>query len=103
AAPGYVPAVWKATVRLEGQVNLQRYFYPTTPKPIRIGIYRVVGNTPGVDLKEVATQAEQALATRLFKFPAFPRIPPRRLRAGATVRCATLQTTLSSASRSRAR
>src|SRR5947208_5016293 len=38
AAPGYVPAVWKATVRLEGQVNLQRYFYPTTPKPIRIGI-----------------------------------------------------------------
>src|SRR5881296_1787046 len=51
AAPGYVPAVWKATVRLEGQVNLQRYFYPTTPKPIRIGLYRVVGNTPGVDLK----------------------------------------------------
>src|SRR2546425_9383196 len=71
AAPGYIPAAWKTTVRLEGPVNLQRYFYPTTPKPIRIGIYRVVGNTPGVDLKDVAAQAEQALATQLFKFPAF--------------------------------
>src|SRR5438128_945691 len=81
AAPGYVPAVWKATVRLEGQVNLQRYFYPTTPKPIRIGLYRVVGNTPGVDLKEVATQAEEALATQLFKFPAFREVPAERLRA----------------------
>ena len=81
AAPGYVPAVWKATVRLEGQVNLQRYFYPTTPKPIRIGLYRVVGNTPGVDLKEVATQAEQALAAQLFKFPAFREVPAERLQA----------------------
>src|SRR2546426_831249 len=81
AAPGYVPAVWKAPVRLEGQVNLQRYFYPTTPKPIRIGLYRVVGNTPGVDLKEVATQAEQALAAQLFKFPAFREVPAERLQA----------------------
>src|SRR6266581_4832328 len=81
AAPGYVPAVWKATVRLEGQINLQRYFYPTAPRPIRIGIYRVVGNTPGVDLKEVAAQAEQALATQLFKFPAFREVPPDRLQA----------------------
>src|SRR5712664_1497922 len=81
AAPGYVPAAWKTTVRLEGPVNLQRYFYPTTPKPIRIGIYRVVGNTPGVDLKEVAAQAEQALATQLFKFPAFREVPADRLQA----------------------
>jgi len=81
AAPGYVPAAWKTTVRLEGQVNLQRYFYPTTPKPIRIGIYRVVGNTPGVDLKEVAAQAEQALATQLFKFPAFREVPAEKLKA----------------------
>jgi len=81
AAPGYVPATWKATVKLEGQVNLQRYFYPTAPRPIRIGIYRVVGNTPGVDLKEVAAQAEQALATQLFKFPAFREVPAERLQA----------------------
>src|SRR5256884_7256471 len=81
AAPGYVPSTWKTTVRLEGQVNLQRYFYPTAPRPIRIGIYRVVGNTPGADLKEVAAQAEQALATQLFKFPAFREVPGERLQA----------------------
>jgi tetratricopeptide (TPR) repeat protein len=81
AAPGYIPAAWKITVKLEGPVSLQHYFYPTTPKPIRIGIYRVVGNTPGVDLKEVAAQAEQALATQLFKFPAFREVPAERLQA----------------------
>src|SRR5256714_2903202 len=81
AAPGYVPSTWKATVQLEGHVNLQRYFYPTAPRPIRIGVYRVVGNTPGVDLKEVAAQAEQELATQLFKFPAFREVPGERLQA----------------------
>jgi tetratricopeptide (TPR) repeat protein len=81
AAPGYVPATWRTSVRLEGQVNLQHYFYPTAPRPIRIGIYRVVGNTPGVDLKEIASQAEQALATQLFKFPAFREVPAERLQA----------------------
>jgi tetratricopeptide (TPR) repeat protein len=81
AAPGYIPGAWKTTVKLEGQVNLQRYFYPTTPKPIRIGIYRVVGNTPGADLKDVAAQTEQALSTQLFKFPAFREVPRDRLQA----------------------
>jgi tetratricopeptide (TPR) repeat protein len=81
AAPGYIPAAWKTAVKLEGQVNLQRYFYPTTPRPIRMGIYRVVGNTPGVDLKDVAAQAEQALAAQLFRFPAFREVPADTLRA----------------------
>jgi len=86
AAPGYVPAAWSTTVKLEGQVKLQRYFYPTRPKPIRIGIYRVVGNTPGVDLKEVAAQAEQALAAQLFKFAAFSEVPADKLQAEITQR-----------------
>src|SRR2546425_6288067 len=81
AAPGYIPAAWKSTVKLEGQVNLQHYFYPTAPKPIRIGIYRVVGNTPGVDLKDIAAQTEQALATQLFKFPGFREVPAEKLQA----------------------
>src|SRR6267142_4196528 len=81
AAPGYIPAAWKTTVKLEGPVNLQRYFYPTTPKPIRIGIYRVVGNTPGADLTEVAAQTEQALAAQLFKFPGFREVPSETLQA----------------------
>src|SRR5439155_24246524 len=75
------PATWKTSVRLEGQVNLQHFFYPPAPRPIRIGLYRVVGNTPGVDLKEIASQAEQALATQLFRFPAFREVPADRLQA----------------------
>ena len=80
-APGYIPESWKGSVQLEGEVSLQRYFYPTAPKPIRIGIYRVVGNTPGADLSGVAAQAEQALATHLFKFPAFREVPAEKLQA----------------------
>jgi hypothetical protein len=79
SAPGYVPAAWKTSVKLEGQLNLQHYFYPTTPRPIRVGIYRVIGNTPGVDLKDVAAQAEQSLSTQLFKFPAFREVPAEAL------------------------
>jgi tetratricopeptide (TPR) repeat protein len=81
AAPGYIPSAWKTTVVLDGRVDVQRYFYPTTPKPIRIGVYRVVGNTPGADLSGVAAQAEQALATQLFKFPAFREVPADKLQA----------------------
>jgi tetratricopeptide (TPR) repeat protein len=81
AAPGYIPRAWKTTVTLDGQVNVQRYFYPTTPKPIRIGVYRVVGNTPGADLSGVAAQAEQSLAAHLFKFPAFREVPGEKLQA----------------------
>jgi len=81
AAPGYIPGTWKTTVTLEGQVNLQRYFYPTTPKPIRIAVYRVVGNTPGADLKGVAAQAEQGLSAQLFKFPGFREVTADKLQA----------------------
>jgi tetratricopeptide (TPR) repeat protein len=81
AAPGYIPGTWKSTVKLEGQVTVQRYFYPTTPKPIRLAIYRVVGNTPGVDLKDIAAQAEQSLSNQLFRFPAFREVPTQTLQA----------------------
>jgi tetratricopeptide (TPR) repeat protein len=81
AAPGYIPSAWKGTVTLDGPVSVQRYFYPTTPKPIRIGVYRVVGNTPGADLSGVAAQTEQSLATHLFKFPAFREVPGEKLQA----------------------
>jgi tetratricopeptide (TPR) repeat protein len=60
---------------------VQRYFYPTTPRPIRVGIYGVVGNTPGADLSGAASQAEQALAAHLFKFPAFREVPTQKLQA----------------------
>src|SRR2546427_10244436 len=66
SSPGTIPADWKTSVTLEGQVNVQRYFYPTTPKQIRVGVYRFAGNTPGVDLKEIATQTESAVSSQLF-------------------------------------
>jgi tetratricopeptide (TPR) repeat protein len=81
AAPGHIPSAWKSTVKLDGPVSVQRYFYPTTPKPIRIGVYRVVGNTAGADLSGVAAQTEQSLAAHLFKFPAFREVPGEKLQA----------------------
>jgi len=81
AAPGFIPAQWKTSVTLEGQINLQRYFYPTTPKSIRVGIYRFVGNTPGVDLKDVVSQTEGALSAQLFKQAAFREVPSKALQA----------------------
>lgn len=80
-ASGYIPATWKTSVTLEGEMNIQRYFYPTTPKPIRAGIYRFVGNTPNVDLKDVLAQTEQAVATQIFKNTCFREVPAKTLQA----------------------
>lgn len=71
SAPGYVPASSRITVRLEGNQGVQRYFYPISPKPIRIAVYRFVGNTPNVDLKEIAAQAESGVAGQLSRYPVF--------------------------------
>jgi len=80
-APGYIPSTWKTTLTLEGEMAVQRYFYPTTARPIRIVIYRFVGNTPNVDLKAVLAQTEEALAGQLFKFGCFKEVPSKTLQA----------------------
>ncbi|OLB05713.1 MAG: hypothetical protein AUH14_08190 [Candidatus Rokubacteria bacterium 13_2_20CM_69_15_1] len=81
SSPGTIPSEWKTTVALEGQVSIQRYFYPITPKAIRVGIYRVGGNTPGVDLKEVADLTEGAIARQLFRYTVFREVPSAELEA----------------------
>jgi hypothetical protein len=81
SAPGYIPASWKTSVTLEGEMNIQRYFYPASPKPIRAGIYRFVGNTPNVDLKDVLAQTEQAVAGQIFKNKCFREVPTKTLQA----------------------
>jgi tetratricopeptide (TPR) repeat protein len=81
SAPGYIPPTWKTTLTLEGEMAVQRYFYPTTAKPIRTGIYRFVGNTPNVDLKGVLAQTEEALVGQLFKFGCFKEVPTKTLQA----------------------
>lgn len=80
SAAGYIPEAWKTSIVLEGEVQLQRYFYPTTPKPIRTGIYRFVGNTPNADLKEVLSQTEAAVAAQLFKYGCFREVSSETLR-----------------------
>src|SRR5947207_15472379 len=75
SAPGYLPTDWKTAVALEGHVTVQRAFAPATPRPIRVGVHRFVGNTPGVDLKDVASQAETAVAAQLFKASVFREVP----------------------------
>jgi len=79
SAPGYIPETWRTSVVLGGEVSLQRYFYPTTPRPIRAGIYRFVSNTPSVDLKEVLSQTETSMAAQLFKYPCFREVPSQTL------------------------
>ncbi len=74
-APGHIPSTWKGHVVLEGDVDVQRYFYPASPKPIRAGIYRFVGNTPNVDLKEAVSRTEEALARQLFRYACFREVP----------------------------
>jgi tetratricopeptide (TPR) repeat protein len=81
AARGYLPEEWSTTITAEGQVSIQRYFSPATLKPIRTGVYRFVGNAPGVDLKDVAAQAEQAFASQLFRSPAFRELSRETLEA----------------------
>lgn len=81
SAPGSIPAKWKTSIVLEGEMNIQRYFYPTTPKPIRVGIYRFISNTPNMDLKDILGQAETAVATQLFKYSCFKEVPSKSLQA----------------------
>jgi len=81
SAPGYIPETWKASVVLGGETSIQRYFYPTTPRPIRTGIYRFVSNTPGVDLKDVLNQTEASVAAQLFKYSCFLEVPSQTLQA----------------------
>jgi hypothetical protein len=81
SAPGFIPDSWKSSVTLEGEVTIRHFFYPVTPKPIRTGIYRFTGNTPNVDLKDVLSQTESAVAAQLFKNSCFREVPTKQLQA----------------------
>ena len=81
SATGAIPETWKTSIVLDGEVSIQRYFYPTTPTPIRTGIYRFVGNTPNVDLKDVLSQTEAAIGAQLFKYTCFREVSSQTLQA----------------------
>ncbi len=75
SAAGYIPAVWETRAALQGEVKIQRFFYPATARPIRTGVYGFVGNTPGVDLTDVARKTSDAVAAELFRSSAFRQVP----------------------------
>ncbi|HEU0265308.1 MAG TPA: PEGA domain-containing protein [Geobacterales bacterium] len=79
-APGRVPAYWEKSVTLAGIVEIQRYFYPATPKSIRTGIYGFSSNTPGVDLHDALDRTEEALRSQLFRAAAFREVPTATLK-----------------------
>ena len=74
SAPGYLPAQWSTNMVLGGGTAVRHYFYPVTPKPINVAIFHFGGNTPGVDLKEVAAQTQGAIRAQLFKHGVFHEI-----------------------------
>ncbi len=81
SAPGYIPESWKTTIVLKDEVNVNRYFYPTSPKAIRTGIYRFVSNTANTDLNDILTQTESAVAAQLYKYSCFREVPSETLQS----------------------
>lgn len=73
-APGYLPAQWTSSMAIEGGATVRHYFYPVTPKPVKVAFFNFGGNTPGVDLKEVAAQTQAAIRTQLFKHSVFHEV-----------------------------
>jgi hypothetical protein len=73
-APGYLPSKWTTTMPVEGGTTVRHYFYPVTPKPIKVALFNFGGNTPGVDLKEMSAQMQAAIRGQLFKQSVFREV-----------------------------
>lgn len=79
-APGHIPAEWKTTVELRGKRTFEKVFYPAKPKPIRVGLYGYVNNTPEEDLADVVDTIEKAIGDNLFIYGSFVEVPKAKLR-----------------------
>jgi tetratricopeptide (TPR) repeat protein len=80
SAPGYTHAKWKTEAVLDGKHTVKRFFYPATPKPVRIGIYGYVNNTPDEDLQDVLMRIEEAVDSSLFDYKIFRKVPKHILK-----------------------
>ncbi|MGA1795560.1 MAG: hypothetical protein ACMUIL_06850 [bacterium] len=80
AAEGYMPATWKTSVALEGRKTIQRFFYQAKPKPIRVGIYGYVSNTPEEDITGSLLRIEEAVGNNLFSYFSFKEVPTAELK-----------------------
>lgn len=74
SAPGYLPSHWSSNMALEGGSTVRHYFYPVTPKPIKVAFFHFGGNTPGVDLKEVSALTQSSIRSQLFKYTIFQEV-----------------------------
>ncbi len=81
SAPGYIPEEVEKTITLKGKQRILQFFYPATPKPIKVGIYDYVNNTPEEDLTDVLTKVEDAISNNLFVFSSFRELPKEKLRS----------------------
>ena len=79
SAPGYLPSQWSSNMTIEGGTTVRHYFYPVSPKPIKVAFFHFGGNTPGVDLKDVSMQTQAAIRTQLFKQGVFQEVAGEKL------------------------
>lgn len=79
-APGYIPAEVEQTVAMSGKKKILQMFYPATPKPIKVGIYGYVNNTPEEDLSNVLTKVEDLISNNLFVYSSFREVQKQKLR-----------------------
>jgi hypothetical protein len=74
-ADNYIPGTWKTSIVLEGEVRIQRYFYPTTPEtdsyhlPVRVQFTER-------RLERGARPDRASLAAQLFKATCFRSAVP---------------------------
>ena len=80
-SPGLIPGEWQSDIPLKNKRRVQRYFYPAKPKPIRVGIYGYVNNSPEKDLSDVIERVELTIANNLFAYGGFREIPKDSLQA----------------------
>ena len=81
SASGYIPQKWETKVRLRNKSTVKRYFYPAKPKPIKVGVYGFVSNSPEEDLSAILDQIEGAVSTNLFRYGCFQKVSKSQLRA----------------------
>jgi hypothetical protein len=79
-APGYLPSQWTSSMSLEGGATVRHYFHPATAKPVKVAVFNFGGNTPGVDLKDVAAQTQAAIRSQLFKHNVFHEVAQEALK-----------------------
>ncbi len=79
-APGYIPEQWQTSINVDGNQSIQRFFYPTKPAPLKVGIYGYVNNTPEEDLSDIVSTIERSLSQNLSIYSSLVEVPKPKLR-----------------------